>query len=91
MLDIVIIILLLFNLAVTTFGLLILGYFLIESRGTVGYDKEYDNSQKETYNRTVKKTVVNNAKPAELPPEILAPVILKPPKPAGGFGSKVTE
>ena len=89
MLEVVIIMLLLFNMALTLHAYMKICDYLLKSKGMVGSERHDD--QIEPQNRASSKAVVKNAKLADLPPEIIAPIILKPPKPAGGFGSKVTD
>lgn len=85
---------LLFNIGVTIYGYktycnVICDLLLKSSQQS--QQSQFNHTELEQPDRSVSKAVVKNTKLAELPPEIIAPVILKPPKPAGGFGSKVTE
>ena len=45
----------------------------------------------EPVNTPSKKSVTKINKVAELSPEIIAPNLRKPPRPAGGFGSRVSD
>lgn len=45
----------------------------------------------EPVNTPSEKSTTRIDKVAELPPEIIAPNLRKPPRPAGGFGSRVSD
>lgn len=94
MLDIVIVILVLFNIAISLHWYT--NFYKLAARHersleSAPKERKDDDFDSQTKSNNADQAVIKRYKIQELSPEIIAPVILKPPRPTGGFGSKVSE